>query len=130
MYASLPALRPLLISTLFAVFTSVLTAEYEVSAFYDPQCSVNDVGHLTGSWNGTVTEISEWEETPHGCCLKFDKALPEGCTVTVSGPRILHDLVVDGERYFSGPIARNQRKTGLSFTKMKIECTVSLGVFD
>ncbi|KAJ3732109.1 hypothetical protein DFJ43DRAFT_1075601 [Lentinula guzmanii] len=124
MYISLPsALRPLLISTLFAVFTPALSVEYEVSAFYDPNCGTNsDVGHLAGSWDGIQLHSSGVTSTPHGSCLKFDKALPEGCSVFLHGGSHI--------RQFNGHIADNSRATDLTFESMLIMCGVSLGVFD
>ncbi|KAJ3990237.1 hypothetical protein F5890DRAFT_711426 [Lentinula detonsa] len=119
MYISLPALRPLLISTLFAVFTPALSVEYEVTATYDPNCGTNsDVGHLAGSWDGIQLHASGVTSTPHGSCLKFDKALPEGCLVFFQneGGHI---------RYFDGPIAKNTRETDLTFEKILITCRVN-----
>ncbi|KAJ3744172.1 hypothetical protein DFH05DRAFT_1460314 [Lentinula detonsa] len=118
MYISLPALRPLLISTLFAVFTSALSVEYEVTATYDPNCGSNEVGYLAGSWDGIQLHSSKWTSAPRGRCLKFDRALPEGCLVFFQneGGHI---------RYFDGPIAKNTRETDLTFEKILITCRVN-----
>ncbi|KAJ3744173.1 hypothetical protein DFH05DRAFT_1158032 [Lentinula detonsa] len=117
MYISLPALRPLLISTLFAVFTSALSVEYEVTATYDPNCGSNEVGYLAGSWDGIQLHASGVTSTPHGSCLKFDKALPEGCSVFLHGGSHI--------RQFNGHIAENTRATDLTFESMLIMCGVN-----